>query len=46
MTPLVVLLLDVGRTPSPSTVGYRMIDTIIGCLIALIPSVVRRAHVG
>lgn len=45
MTPLLVLLLDLGRTPSLSTVGYRLIDTVIGCSIALIPSVVRRLHV-
>lgn len=46
MTPLLVLLLDLGRTPSLSTVGYRLIDTVIGCSIALIPSLVRRRHVG
>jgi hypothetical protein len=46
MTPLVVLLLDLGRTPTLSTVGYRLIDTVIGCSIALIPGVVRRTHVG
>ncbi|MEV5960250.1 FUSC family protein [Kribbella sp. NPDC051952] len=46
MTPLLVLLLDLGRTPALSTVGYRLIDTVFGCSIALIPSVVRRIHVG
>jgi hypothetical protein len=46
MTPLLVLLLDLGRAPALSTVGYRLIDTVIGCSIALIPSVVRRFHVG
>jgi hypothetical protein len=46
MTPLLVLLLDLGRTRSLSTVGYRLIDTVIGCAIALIPILVRRTHVG
>ncbi|MGW6280913.1 FUSC family protein [Kribbella sp. NPDC055071] len=46
MTPLLVLLLDLGRTPSLSTVGYRMIDTVIGCTIALTPTVIRRFHVA
>ena len=42
MTPLLVLLLDLGRTPSLSTVGYRLIDTVIGCLIALLPLLLRK----
>jgi len=46
MTPLLVLLLDLGRTPDLSIVGYRMADTVIGCSIALLPSVLRRTHVG
>ncbi|MFK4089441.1 FUSC family protein [Kribbella sp. NPDC020789] len=46
MTPLLVLLLDLGRTPELSTVGYRMIDTIIGCLLALLPMIFRRNRVG
>ncbi|MGW6199816.1 FUSC family protein [Kribbella sp. NPDC055110] len=47
MTPLVVLLLDLGRTPGLSTVGYRLIDTVIGCLIAILPTLVlRRRHVA
>jgi hypothetical protein len=35
MTPLVVLLLDLGRPTSLSTMGYRLLDTVIGCGIAL-----------
>lgn len=46
MTPLLVLLLDLGRTPALSTVGYRMIDTVIGCLLALLPMIFRRNRVG
>jgi hypothetical protein len=47
MTPLVVLLMDLGRTPELSTVGYRLIDTVIGCLIAIVPTLLlRRRHVG
>ncbi|MGW7685047.1 FUSC family protein [Kribbella sp. NPDC054772] len=47
MTPLVVLLMDLGRTPELSTVGYRLIDTVIGCLIAILPTLVlRRRHVA
>ena len=47
MTPLVVLLMDLGRTPEFSTVGYRLVDTVIGCLIAIVPTVLlRRRHVG
>jgi hypothetical protein len=47
MTPLVVLLMDLGRTPELSTIGYRLIDTVIGCTIAVIPTLVlRRRHVG
>jgi p-aminobenzoyl-glutamate transporter AbgT len=47
MTPLVVLLMDLGRTPELSTVGYRLADTVIGCLIAIVPTVLlRRRHVG
>lgn len=46
MTPLLVLLMDLGRTPHLSTVGYRLVDTIIGCTIAILPSVLRRTHVG
>ncbi|MDX3003803.1 FUSC family protein [Kribbella solani] len=42
MTPLVVLLLDLGRTPDLSTVGYRLIDTVLGCLLAIIPTLVLR----
>jgi uncharacterized membrane protein YccC len=36
MTPLVVLLLDLGRETSASTMGYRLLDTVIGCGIALV----------
>lgn len=47
MTPLVVLLMDLGRTPELSTVGYRLIDTVIGCSIAIVPTLLlRRRHVG
>ncbi|MFD3406869.1 FUSC family protein [Kribbella sp. NPDC058693] len=47
MTPLVVLLMDLGRTPELSTVRYRLIDTVIGCLIAIVPTLLlRRRHVG
>ncbi|MER7250929.1 FUSC family protein [Kribbella sp. NPDC000426] len=47
MTPLVVLLMDLGRTPELSTVGYRLVDTVIGCLIAIVPTLLlRRRHVG
>ena len=47
MTPLVVLLMDLGRTPGLSTIGYRLIDTVIGCLIAIFPTLVlRRRHVA
>ncbi|WP_198682889.1 hypothetical protein [Kribbella sp. VKM Ac-2569] len=47
MTPLVVLLMDLGRTPGFSTIGYRLIDTVIGCLIAIFPTLVlRRRHVA
>jgi uncharacterized membrane protein YccC len=46
MTPLVVLLMDLGRTPALSTIGYRLIDTVIGCLIAIVPTLIlRRRHV-
>jgi p-aminobenzoyl-glutamate transporter AbgT len=34
MTPLVVLLMDLGRTPELSTVGCRLADTVTGCLLA------------
>ncbi|TDO62723.1 fusaric acid resistance family protein [Kribbella sp. VKM Ac-2571] len=45
MTPLVVLLMDLGRTPELSTIGYRLIDTVIGCLIAILPTLIlRRRH--
>jgi uncharacterized membrane protein YccC len=34
-------------TPELSTVGYRLSDTVIGCLIAIVPTVLlRRRHVG
>ncbi|WP_427887755.1 FUSC family protein [Kribbella sp. GL6] len=47
MTPLVVLLMDLGRTPELSTVGYRLADTVIGCLLAIIPTLMlRRRHVA
>lgn len=47
ITPLVVLLMDLGRTPELSTVGYRLVDTVIGCLIAIVPTLLlRRRHVG
>ncbi|GAA1147716.1 hypothetical protein GCM10009630_52740 [Kribbella jejuensis] len=47
MTPLVVLLMDLGRTPELSTVGYRLIDTVLGCLLAIIPTLLlRRRHVA
>lgn len=42
MTPLVVLLLDLGRTPELSTVGYRLIDTVLGCLLAIVPTLLLR----
>lgn len=42
MTPLVVLLMDLGRTPELSTVGYRLIDTVLGCLLAIIPTLLLR----
>ncbi len=42
MTPLVVLLMDLGRTPELSTVGYRLVDTVLGCLLAIIPTLVLR----
>ncbi|GAA3082886.1 hypothetical protein JOF29_004543 [Kribbella aluminosa] len=47
MTPLVVLLMDLGRTPEFSTIGYRLVDTVIGCLLAIIPTLMlRRRHVA
>ncbi|MFD7156341.1 FUSC family protein [Kribbella sp. NPDC059898] len=47
MTPLVVLLMDLGRTPELSTVGYRLADTVIGCLLAIIPTLMlRRRYVA
>ncbi|TCO41576.1 fusaric acid resistance family protein [Kribbella antiqua] len=46
MTPLLVMLLDLGRTPSLSTVGYRLLDTVVGCLIALLPILVRKKAVN
>jgi hypothetical protein len=47
MTPLVVLLMVLGRTPELSTIGYRLVDTAIGCLLAIIPTLVlRRRHVA
>jgi uncharacterized membrane protein YccC len=46
MTPLLVVLLELGRTPSLSTVGYRLLDTVIGCLIALFPLLVRKKAVN
>ncbi|MFF0265645.1 FUSC family protein [Kribbella sp. NPDC004536] len=42
MTPLVVLLMDLGRTPELSTVGYRLIDTVLGCLLAIVPTLMLR----
>jgi hypothetical protein len=35
MTPLLVLMLDLGRPTSLSTMGYRLLHTLIGCAIAL-----------
>ncbi len=46
MTPLLVLLLELGRTPELSTIGYRLVDTVIGCAIAVVPTLVRRSNVG
>ncbi|WP_433249914.1 FUSC family protein [Streptosporangium sp. CA-135522] len=35
MTPLVLLLLGAGDAVSPTTIAYRMGDTVVGCVIAL-----------
>ena len=35
MTPLMVLLLDLGQPATPATMTYRLVDTALGCLIAL-----------
>ncbi|MFF4614893.1 FUSC family protein [Nonomuraea jabiensis] len=46
MTPLVLLLMEGGARVPPSTIGYRLADTAIGCVLALglgyLPWVVRR----
>ena len=35
-TPLIILLLDFGKPPSPDIIAARLIATLIGCLIGLI----------
>ncbi|MFF5210269.1 FUSC family protein [Streptosporangium sp. NPDC000396] len=35
MTPLVVLLMDGGQGTPPSTIAYRVVDTVLGCAIAI-----------
>ncbi|QFY08607.1 hypothetical protein GBF35_19715 [Nonomuraea phyllanthi] len=35
MTPLVLLLMEGGGRVAPATVGYRLADTVIGCVLAL-----------
>ncbi|MGW0202167.1 FUSC family protein, partial [Nonomuraea sp. NPDC003201] len=46
MTPLVLLLMEGGARVPPATIGYRLADTVIGCVLALglgyLPWVVRR----
>ncbi|MEV4020115.1 FUSC family protein [Nonomuraea angiospora] len=46
MTPLVLLLMEGGARVAPATIGYRLADTAIGCVLALglgyLPWVVRR----
>ncbi|MFI6732223.1 FUSC family protein [Nonomuraea sp. NPDC050451] len=46
MTPLVLLLMEGGARVAPATIGYRLADTVIGCVLALglgyLPWVVRR----
>ncbi|MFF0339555.1 hypothetical protein [Kribbella sp. NPDC004875] len=42
MTPLVVLMMDLGRTPDLTTVGYRLIDTVAGCVLAIVPTLITR----
>ncbi|MFG6192888.1 FUSC family protein [Nonomuraea sp. JJY05] len=46
MTPLVLLLMEGGARVPPATIGYRVADTVIGCVLALglgyLPWVVRR----
>ncbi|MEV4572318.1 FUSC family protein [Nonomuraea jabiensis] len=46
MTPLVLLLMEGGSRVPPPTIGYRLADTAIGCVLALgigyLPWVVRR----
>ncbi|MEV1174608.1 FUSC family protein, partial [Nonomuraea sp. NPDC049784] len=35
MTPLVLLLMEGGGRVAPATIGYRLADTVIGCVLAL-----------
>ncbi|MET7326600.1 FUSC family protein [Nonomuraea sp. NPDC005650] len=46
MTPLVLLLMEGGARVPPATIGYRLADTAIGCVLALglgyLPWVVRK----
>jgi hypothetical protein len=46
MTPLVLLLMEGGGRVAPATIGYRLADTAIGCVLALglgyLPWAVRR----
>jgi hypothetical protein len=46
MTPLVLLLMEGGGRVAPATIGYRLADTAIGCVLALgigyLPWTVRR----
>ncbi|WP_433509568.1 FUSC family protein [Nonomuraea sp. CA-143628] len=46
MTPLVLLLMEGGARVAPATIGYRLADTAIGCVLALgigyLPWTVRR----
>ncbi|MEV1246664.1 FUSC family protein [Nonomuraea sp. NPDC049750] len=46
MTPLVLLLMEGGGRVAPATIGYRLADTVIGCVLALgigyLPWTVRR----
>ncbi|MET9240617.1 FUSC family protein [Nonomuraea sp. NPDC003709] len=46
MTPLVLLLMESGARVPPATIGYRLADTVIGCVLALglgyLPWAVRR----
>jgi uncharacterized membrane protein YccC len=36
MTPLIILLLDFGRTPSPAVITDRLAATLAGCVVSLL----------